>query len=115
MGSMNFHFKPTGASVLPSRDFEVIINKQPVLASMGREVRTTLSQLEPELANLMLNQYAEPQDSLVQSIQAALIERELSIDIDENSLDTGYFNGATQRRMDEVGLSSSDDWDIPSI
>lgn len=108
-------FKPLGASIFPTQDFEVIAAKQPVLASMGACVRSVLAQMEPELNNRLLAEYGDPQPDVVRSLEASLIQRELSLDVDENELDMAYFNGATSRRMSEVGLSASDEWDSPSI
>lgn len=107
-------FKPVGPSVFPSQLFEVISQKQSALSDVGQTIRGVLSQLDPEITASLLSEYKDPDNSLIQKMEAGLIERELLISIDENTLDTGYFNSKASLRMDDLGIGPDDDWNSPS-
>lgn len=113
------NFQPMGASIFPSQSFEVILHKQAITADYGREVRLAVMQLPDDISKSLLAEYGEPDAGLVASVEASIIERELSLEniAAEIGLDTAYFNGAASRRLDERGLSEGDnDWnDGPSI
>lgn len=108
-------FKSVVASVFPSQDAEVVIAKQPVLVEYGREVRSAISQLPPEVSRNLLSEYREPQSTLVAQTEEAIMTRELAIENagQEVNLDQQWLTGANNRRMDEVGLSSDDGWNSP--
>jgi hypothetical protein len=108
-------FQSMTASVFPSQNEEVVIAKQPVLADYGREVRSAINQLPPEVSRNLLAEYREPQPQLVAQLEEAIITRELAI---ENAaqginLDQQWLQGANARRMDEVGISAGDEWNSP--
>lgn len=109
-------FQSVGASIFPSQDAEIVIAKQPVLAEYGREVRSAISQLPPEVSRNLLAEYREPQPQLVAQMEGAIMTRELAIEnaAQEVNLDQKWLTGETTRRMDEVGLSSDDDWNSPA-
>lgn len=111
-------FQSFTASVLPSQDFEVILRKQAPLAEHGREVRLALSQMPPEVTKELLGDYGAPKPEVVAAIEATVITRELSIEnaAQEVNLDKEWLSGGGMgRRMDEVGLSADDSWNIPEI
>lgn len=109
-------FRPFGASVLPSQEAEVIIQKQAALNGVGREVRALISKMPPEVSQGLLSEYGQIKPALLKQMEVAIVERELALEIDENALDKGYFEAAAPqaRRMDEVGLAGDDNWDIPA-
>jgi len=111
-------FQSLTASVLPSQDFEVILRKQAPLAEHGREVRLALTQMPPEVTRELLGDYGSPKAETVAAIEATVITRELSIDnaAQEVNLDKDWLADAGMaRRMDEVGLSADDGWNIPEL
>lgn len=111
-------FQGLTASVLPTQDFEVILRKQAPLADHGREVRLVLTQMPPEITRDLLGEYGAPKPEMVAAIEATVITRELSIDnaAQEVNLDKEWLTGGgMSRRMDEVGLSADDSWNIPEL
>lgn len=109
-------FQGMTASVFPSQSTEIVIAKQPVLADYGREVRSVINQLPPDVARNLLAEYREPQPQLIAQLEEAIIARELAIEnaAQEINLDQQWLQGAIARRMDEVGLSADDDWNSPA-
>ncbi len=111
-------FQSFTASVLPTQDFEVILRKQAPLADHGREVRLALTQMPPEVTRELLGEYGMPKPAMVAAIESTVITRELSIEnaAQEVNLDKEWLaGGGLARRMDEVGLSADDEWNIPEI
>ncbi|MEN9194438.1 MULTISPECIES: hypothetical protein [Xanthomonas] len=109
-------FQSVGASVFPSQDREVVLNKQPALAEHGREVRSAINQLPPEVSQALLREYGEPSPQMIAQAESAIISRELAIEsaAQEANLDKDWaVSGGANRRMDEVGLSAGDEWNEP--
>jgi len=109
-------FQSFTASVFPSQEVEVTLAKQPALSAHGREVRLALSQMPPEVTRDLLSTYAMPSPETVAAMESTIMQRELSIDnaSKEVNLDKEWLaGGAMNRRMDEVGLGSEDEWNIP--
>lgn len=115
--SAALQFKPLVASVFLSQTFEEddFISKQSVLSGVGLNMRNTLSQLEPDVTVALLSEYKDPDNSAIQRLEASLIEREMLVSIDENTLDTGYFNSQAARRMEDLGIGPDDEWNGPSM
>lgn len=109
-------FQSVTASVFPSQSAEFVIAKQPVLADYGREVRSAINQLPPDVSRNLLAEYREPQPQLVAQLEEAIITRELAIEnaAQEVNLDQQWLQSANARRMNEVGLSADDDWNSPA-
>lgn len=109
-------FQSVTASVFPFQSAEIVIAKQPVLADYGREVRSAINQLPPDVSRNLLAEYREPQPQLVAQLEEAIITRELAIEnaAQEVNLDQQWLQSANARRMDEVGLSADDDWNSPA-
>jgi len=109
-------FQSVTASVFPSQSAETVIAKQPVLADYGREVRSAINQLPPEVSRSLLAAYREPQPQLIAQMEAAIINRELAIEsaAQEANLDKQWLQGANARRMDEARLSAEDEWNSPA-
>lgn len=106
-------FRSMGASIFPEQEREIILAKQPVLADYGREVRSAISNLPPEISREFLAEYKEPTAHLVGKMEEAILSRELAIEnaSQESSLDRQWLEGA-QKKMDEIGLSSDDEWNM---
>lgn len=109
-------FQSVTASVFPSQEAEIVIAKQPVLADYGREVRSALNQLPPEVSRNLLGEYREPQPQIVAQLEEAIMSRELSIEnaAQETTLDQQWLQSANARRMDEVALGNDDEWNSPA-
>lgn len=109
-------FQAFTASVFPSHDTEIVIAKQAALSEHGREVRSAVNQLPSEVSRALLGDYKELSPQMIAAAEAAIMTRELSIENAENEvgLDQSWLQSATTRRMDEVGLSSDDDWNEPT-
>jgi hypothetical protein len=111
-------FQPMLSTVLPSQDIEVTLGKQPILAEYGREVRTAISALPPEVSNGLLAEYREPTPQLVASLENAIMSRELAIEnaAQGQNLDQEWLASAGGgRRMDESAVGAGDDWGTPGI
>ncbi len=111
-------FQGFTASVLPSQDAEVRLRKQAALSAHSNEIRLALTQMPPEVSQELLGEYAPPKLEMVAAIEATVITRELSIEnaSQEVNLDKEWLSGGgMSRRMDEVGLSEEDGWNIPEM
>jgi hypothetical protein len=112
-------FQGFTASVLPSQEAEVRLRKQAALSAHSNDVRLTLTQMPPEVTQELLGPYGPPKLEMVAAIEATVITRELSIEnaAQEVNLDKEWLAGADhlKRRMDEVGLSEEDGWNIPEM
>jgi hypothetical protein len=101
------------SSVIQSQDAEVILGKQPIFAEYGREVRSAVNALPPEVSRSLLNEYREPAAQLVSSIEEAIISRELAIEnaTQEAGLDQQWLaGGGAGRKINEADLSAEDSW-----
>lgn len=109
-------FRSVGASVFPSQTSEIVITKQAAMTDYAREVRTAMSQLPPDVSRDLLAQYGAPQPDVIQSVQMAIMSRELSVENMQKQvgLDQQWLASENGRRMDEVGLSQEDTWNTPS-
>lgn len=103
------------STVLQSQSNEVILGKQPVLSDYGREVRASLSALPPEVTNALMNEYRTPTPQLMDSMAAAIIQRELGIENVEQGvgLDQEWLKGAgAGRSMSESSVGNDDPWNL---
>lgn len=111
-------FEGMVASVIPSFDQEVTLGKQPVLSEYGREVRTALNAMPPDVSKSLMASYGEPSQQVVNSMQDAIILRELAIEnaSQENNLDQEWLNsGGGKRSIDERNVGNDDEWNIPGM
>lgn len=109
-------FQSFTASVFPSQDAEIVIGKQPVLADYGRELRSAINQLPPDVTKSLLSTYGEPSPELITSIENAVLMREFAIEnaAQETNLDQGWLNGANNRQqIDEASIGKADTWYEP--
>lgn len=111
-------FQSFTASVFPSQESEVVIAKQPVLADYGRELRSAINQLPPEVSRSLLSEYGEPSSALITSIEDAVIMREFAIEnsAQESNLDQEWLKGVPAREhIDEQNIGEEDLWNAPEI
>lgn len=111
------NFQSFTASVFPSQESEVLIAKQPVLADYGRELRSAINQLPPEVSRSLLSEYGEPGAELLTSIEDAVILREFSIEraAQEIDLDQEWLQGVSPRHYDEASVGAEDLWNAPEM
>ncbi len=112
------NFQPMLSTVVQSQDSEVNLGRQPVLAEWGREVRTGISALPPEVSRALLAGYQEPDPAFVGQVENAITVRELAIEgaQQEVGIDQDWLAGGGQgRKMNERSLSADDDWNAPGL
>lgn len=103
------------STVLQSQFNEVILGKQPVLSDYGREVRAALSALPPDVTNALMSEYRAPTLQLMDTMAAAIIQRELGIEQIEQGvgLDQEWLKGAgAGRSMSESSVGNDDPWNL---
>lgn len=106
-------FQPMLSTVVASQDAEVTLGKQPIMAEYGREVRTAINALPPEISRGLLSEYREPAPQLVAQMETAIMSRELAIEgaAQEANLDTEWLaGGGNGRTIDEHTIGADDDW-----
>lgn len=110
-------FESFTASVFESQQDEIVVGKQPILADYGRELRSAINQLPPEVTRDLMGDYAEPGPSLITSIENAVTMREYSIENAQQvqNLDQSWLNGAQARNLDEQNLGADDIWNAPEF
>lgn len=116
MDAQPAEFQGMISSVIQSQDTEVILGKQPILSDYGREVRTALSALPPEVSRGLMNEYREPGPQLVAEMEGAIMSRELAIEnvTQEIGLDQQWLaGGGSGRHISESSLSGKDEWNEP--
>lgn len=104
------------ASVVQSQSYEVILGKQPILSDYGREVRSAMSALPPEITKGLMFEYRDPTPELVSQMAGAIMERELGIENVQQGigLDQEWLQGAgTGRSMSEKAVGNDDPWNLP--
>lgn len=112
-------FKPVLASVFESQTQEIVINKQPILAEHGRELRAAVNQLPTELNRELLSAYAEPKPAVVTKIEDAIVLREFAIEnaAAEKDLDQEWLAGGkalARNNINEQYLGADDEWNEPA-
>ncbi len=111
-------FQPMLASVVASQDVEVTLGKQPIMADYGREVRTAINALPPEVSRGLMAEYREPAPQLVAQMEGAIMSRELAIEnaAQEQNLDQEWLAGGGKgRKVSESDASADDEWNTPGL
>jgi len=104
------------ASIFPSQSAEVILEKQPILASYGREIHSIINQLPSETAYSLFAKYSKPTSELITQLEEAFISRELMTDlvIQEVGIDKKWFESVNTLYTNEKDTNDIDEWNISS-
>lgn len=107
-------FQSFTASVFPSQAAEIVIDKQPVLADYGRELRNAINQLPPEASRDLLGEYGGTTAQLITSIEDSILLREFAYEraTQQADLSQDWLNAADQHRtgIDEATAAADDQW-----
>lgn len=101
------------SSVVESQASEVTLGKQPVMAEYGREVRSIVNALPPEVSQGLMSGYAMVDPSLMTAMEGAIMARELVVDnaSQEKGLDKEWLsNAGAGRDISENDAAAGDAW-----
>ncbi|MBC3479062.1 hypothetical protein OGV25_23395 [Pseudomonas sp. P1B16] len=109
-------FQSFTASVFPSQAAEIVIDKQPVLADYGRELRSAINQLPPEATRTLLSEYGGATAQVVTSIEDAILLREFAHEraAQQADLSQEWLNAADRHGpgINEAAVAADDTWNM---
>ncbi|MDH0617476.1 UNVERIFIED_ORG: hypothetical protein J2W65_002681 [Pseudomonas parafulva] len=101
------------AAVFPSQSAEVVLDKQPVLAAYGQDLRQVINQLPPEASRTLLGEYGAAGPELVNVVKEAILRREFASEMAQQaSPSQEWLNAAEAHRsgIDEATVAADDTW-----
>lgn len=104
------------ASVFPSQAAEVVVAKQPVLADYGRELRSAINQLPPEVTRSLMSEYGSTTPETVYAVEDAILVREFAYERAAQAvgLDQDWLKEASPAHtgIDESVIGADDPWNM---